>query len=160
MRISKGFLFLVIGGAVVCYRYNLLDRLPEIDFSLEKAKSWSQQQVSSNPIFKRPTALTDSRGRVLECQVLAKRGATIVVRRNSDQSQFLIPLRNLSQEDQARFSEVPDHRTEIVRSLEVGGSPALAANRKAQWNASLDQALGEARSTGLPIYLLFTGTDW
>lgn len=38
--------------------------------------------------------------------------------------------------------------------------PSPHANRKARWLTSMDKAKDEAKETGLPILVLFTGTTW
>ena len=158
MRIGKVLVLLVIFGAAA-HHYDLINRFSGLGNLKDKAQSLTRSKPPSDPLFEGSTTLTDARGRAMQCLVLAKRGGTIAIRRSSDQGEFLIPTRNLSREDQQRISGVPDYRTDLIRSLEKSG-PAITANRQARWHASLDQALGEAKTTGLPIYLLFTGTDW
>jgi thiol:disulfide interchange protein len=38
--------------------------------------------------------------------------------------------------------------------------PTVDANRKAKWLTKMDKAQDEAKETGLPILVLFTGTEW
>ncbi len=147
---------MLIGSAALCYHYKIFERLPEIIQNAEKAKSWMSDQLPHDPIFDSSVTLTDTKGRALECLILAKRGGQILVRRQTDAMEFLISLQNLSAEDQGRFSEVADYKAQLLSR----GPAKAPSNRQARWHNSMDTALKEAQNSGLPIYLLFTGTDW
>ena len=38
--------------------------------------------------------------------------------------------------------------------------PTVDSNRKARWLAKMDKAQEQSKATGLPIFILFTGTSW
>jgi ribosomal protein S18 len=158
MRIGKILVLLILIAAIANF-YGVFDRFSGIETLKDKAKAVAESALPADPIFKTPTTLKDSRGRSLECRILAKHGDTIAVQRNSDQQQFLISSKKLSPGDYQRLAMISDHRTDLIRRLQRDNS-SVTANRQARWHGSMDQAVSEARRTGLPIYLLFTGTDW
>jgi protein disulfide-isomerase len=65
-------------------------------------------------------------------------------------TQYVVKLDTLSQSDRDFVAQ--------KRGGSAGASPST--DRNAEWHLELDGALSEAKSTGLPVLLLFTGSDW
>ena len=98
---------------------------------------------------------TNSTGTVIEAEFVSAEAGNVTLRlKNGKTSTF--SETKLSQEDR-----------DFIKSAKAAPSaPAkptasnVPANRKAKWLSKMDRAKKEAADTGLPIFLLFTGTDW
>lgn len=102
--------------------------------------------------------ITDSRGRKLEARVFAKSDGHLAAQRLGDGAFFSIPLGSLSENDQAFFAKMPDSSPEILAAFQR--AKAGISERRARWLDSVSSAEFEAKKYQLPIFLLFTGSDW
>jgi thioredoxin-related protein len=109
--------------------------------------------VSMAPLHAEYRTWSNTEGVKIEAEFVKAGGGKVTLRlRNGRLSTF--PVAKLSETDQ-----------DFIKS--AGNSPATAAaepavdsNRKAKWLTKMDRAKEEAKETGLPILVLFTGTTW
>ncbi len=113
-------------------------------------------ETPGEPPFER--TLVDTRGRELGARVFAKSGGQLALQRLADGAYFSISIATLSEDDRAFFSKMPDSPPEVIARYER--ARAGMGERRARWSSSLSSAEFESAKYGLPIYLLFTGSDW
>ncbi len=63
-------------------------------------------------------------------------------------TQYVVKLQTLSQSDREFVTQ------------QRGAAGGASAKRRADWHQELDDALAESKTTGLPVLMLFTGSDW
>jgi thioredoxin-related protein len=109
--------------------------------------------VLMTPLHAEYRTWSNTEGVKIEAEFVKSEGDKVTLRlRNGRLSTF--PVAKLSEADQ-----------DFIKS--AGNSPATAdakpavdSNRKARWLTKMDKAKEEAKETGLPILVLFTGTTW
>jgi thiol-disulfide isomerase/thioredoxin len=109
-------------------------------------------------------------GRSIPGEIVGKRGDEIAFKRKSDGQFFVISFAQLSPNDQLDLAALADESIEAVAALSsdqnaaAATSPApvnrLKAARKARWFNDPEEAFAESKKIGLPVYVLFTGSDW
>lgn len=117
--------------------------------------------------------LTSRDGRKLAGAVIAKQGSRIAFRRTIDQKEFLIPVGSLSTADQTFLARVPDGNSRVIARIESGvpastpqTQPAATTPQpppppqRAHWTENYQRARNDAKKYDLPMFLLFTGSDW
>lgn len=97
---------------------------------------------------------TNASGAKIEAEFVKSEGGNVTLRlKNGSNSTF--SESKLSADDIAFIKAMPKSGTP-----EEPKAAGVDAKRKARWVAKMDKAKKEAEETGLPILLLFTGTDW
>lgn len=117
--------------------------------------------------------ITNAEGRSIPGEIVGKRGDDIAFRRTSDGQRFVVSLTQLSADDQLDLAALPDESTEAVAALLAEQTAAASAatasrpplgpgqrSRRAEWHDDPEEAFAEAKELGLPVYVLFTGSDW
>lgn len=114
--------------------------------------------------------ITSEDGRRISGEIVAKKGTDIAFRRDSDGQIFVLSLFRLSVDDQLDLAGLVDESVETVAELREATAEAAHATaaattqplrrRRASWHEDPEEAFAEAASTGLPLYVLFTGSDW
>ena len=109
-------------------------------------------------------------GRSIPGEIVGKRGEDIAFKRKSDGQFFVISIAQLSPDDQLDLAALADESVEAVAALSLEQNPATAASpapvnrlkaaRKARWFNDPEEAFAESKKIGLPVYVLFTGSDW
>jgi thiol-disulfide isomerase/thioredoxin len=123
--------------------------------------------------FPRDRVLTSADGRSIRGTILGKKGGEIAFRRASDGRAFVLSIDRLSAGDQLDLAELSDEGTETVVALKAPSGPAAGESetgkvkvavgkrpRRAEWHEDPDAAFAEAAELGLPVYVVFTGSDW
>jgi thiol-disulfide isomerase/thioredoxin len=113
----------------------------------------------ASPLFAEMRKWTNTSGTVIEAEFVKAEAGNVTLRlKNGKTSTF--SETKLSAADQ----EFIKTASAAPATAPVEASPAktsnVPANRKAKWLSKMDRAKKEAEETGLPIFLLFTGTDW
>lgn len=111
--------------------------------------------------------ITNAEGRSIPGEIVGKRGNDIAFRRTSDGKTFVVSIAQLSADDQLDLAALPDESVETVASLlaeQTAAAPAPPGqrqrSRRADWHDDPEEAFAEAKELGLPVYVLFTGSDW
>lgn len=111
------------------------------------------------PLFAEMRKWTNTTGTVIEAEFVKAEAGNVTLRlKNGKTSTFSeTKLSEADQEFIKTASATPATPTAEASPAKTGNVPA---NRKAKWLSKMDRAKKEAAETGLPIFLLFTGTDW
>lgn len=110
--------------------------------------------LSANPCHAEYRTWSNAEGMKIEAEFVKSEGDHITLRlRNGKLSTF--PLSKLSEADQEFIQKVPSEGKEKPEQ-----EPKVDSGRKAKWLNKMDKAQEEAKETGLPILVLFTGTSW
>lgn len=97
---------------------------------------------------------TNSTGVKIEAEFVKTEGGNVTLRMRSGKTSTFSETK-LSAEDREFL------KTASAAPAADDAKPAVAdANRKAKWLTKMDKAKKEAEETGLPILVLFTGTEW
>ena len=114
--------------------------------------------------------ITNSTGRSISGTIIGKEGELIAFKRDADGKAFLISIAQLSTKDQLDLIELSDESVETVVALqsqhntagtkEPEPAPQQQKIRRAEWHEDPDAAFAESKALGLPVYVLFTGSDW
>lgn len=114
--------------------------------------------------------ITNAAGRSISGTIIGKMGEEIAFKRDADGKAFVLSISQLSPDDQLELSELTDESVETVVSLRseqsapgVANAPAAAQKqrtRNAKWHEVPETAFAESKALGLPVYVLFTGSDW
>lgn len=103
---------------------------------------------------------TNSDGVKIEADLVNIHEDTVEIRMDANGQIYDYPITQLSEADQAYIEEQRAIKLQEAESaLEREREEALA-NRKAKWTENYEDALAESKQYGLPIYTLFTGSDW
>jgi len=95
---------------------------------------------------------SNTEGTAIEAELVKQEGSNVTLRlRNGKLSTFSVT--KLCPADR-------DFATNNVPKPPDEAKPELPANRKAKWLTRMAKAQEEAKATGLPILVLFTGTTW
>ena len=96
---------------------------------------------------------TNTEGVKIEAELVKAEGGNVTMRlRNGSLSTF--PQSKLSEAD-IEFIKTAQSASEFPAA-----KPSVALGRRATWLTKMDKAKEEAKETGLPILVLFTGTSW
>jgi thiol-disulfide isomerase/thioredoxin len=102
---------------------------------------------------------TNTTGTVIEAEFVSADSGNVTLRlKNGKTSTF----------SESKLSEADREFIKTAKAVPPAAPPAAAtkevstvpANRKAKWLSKMDRAQKEAAELGLPILLLFTGTEW
>lgn len=97
---------------------------------------------------------TNTEGVKIEAELVKSENGKVTMRmRDGKLSTF--PVSKLSSEDQDFIKNAG-----AATPNNASAKPTVDANRKAKWLTKMDKAKEEAKETGLPILVLFTGTTW
>lgn len=106
----------------------------------------------SSPLNAGFRSWSNTEGIKIEAEFVKTEGDNVTLRLRNGQARTF-PTKKLSKSDQefieANISETPKEPATTVK-----------ANRKARWQSKFSKAQAEAKETGLPILMLFTGTEW
>jgi thiol-disulfide isomerase/thioredoxin len=149
------------------------------DDSTAPAESFSEPAPAAPaPVAEEPVktqyplsrVITNAEGRSIPGEIVGKRGDEIAFRRTSDGQRFVVSLTQLSANDQLDLATLPDESAEAVAALLAEQTAASTAprpplgsgqrSRRAEWHDDPEKAFAEAKELGLPVYVLFTGSDW
>ncbi len=98
---------------------------------------------------------TNSEGVAIQGEFVKAEGDDVTLRlRNGKLTTF--PQSKLTQGDQ----DVIKASKEEPAQASADAKPVVDPKRKAKWLTKMDKAQEEAKETGLPILVLFTGTSW
>jgi len=113
----------------------------------------------ASPLFAEMRKWTNTTGTVIEAEFVKAESGSVTLRlKNGKTSTFSeTKLSPADQEFIKTASAAPATASVEASPAKTGNVPA---NRKAKWLNKMDRAKKEAAETGLPILLLFTGTDW
>jgi thiol:disulfide interchange protein len=96
---------------------------------------------------------TNTAGVKIEAELVKAEGGNVTMRlRNGSLTTF--PQAKLSEADIAFIKSAPSSTSTPP------AKPAVDPGRRAKWLTKMDKAKEEAKETGLPILVLFTGTSW
>lgn len=110
--------------------------------------------VSQSPAFADFRTWTNSTGAKIEAEFVKSEGGNVTLRLRSGKTSTFSETK-LSTEDREFL------KTASAAPAAGDAKPTVAdANRKAKWLTKMDKAKKEAEETGLPILVLFTGTEW
>ena len=153
MELSRLIVGILIVGVALGALFISLDWDKIIDEEGAKQAETVKRQAATGKAdahYPIPRTITSADGRPLKGLVIGKLGGKIVVRRTSDGREFDLQASNLSPEDASWSATLPD-----------GGAKAANPRRlKATWHTSLGRARSEAEKRGVPIFVLFDGSDW
>ncbi|MEI7908440.1 MAG: thioredoxin family protein [Verrucomicrobiota bacterium] len=122
-------------------------------------------------LFLCPTALraefrswTNSDGKNVDAELVKVTGETVTFRLRSGGSTNYA-LSKLSEADRDYIAKNPpgaasSQPAAAAKDAGTTAAPTVDANRKAKWQTKMAKAQDEAKKTGLPILVLFTGTSW
>lgn len=123
-----------------------------------------------NTQFPLSRTITNSDGRSIPGEIVGKSGDDIAFKRTSDGKTFVVSLTQLSANDQLDLAELADESAGVVTSLlaeKTAATPDSSAppgqrtkSRRADWHDDPEKAFAESKELGLPVYVLFTGSDW
>lgn len=106
---------------------------------------------------------TNAEGKVIDAELIKVTGDNVTFRLRSGGT-TLYPQTKLSEADRdyiAKNSPSTATTTATGKPAEVASAePVVGADRKAKWQTKMAKAQEEAKKTGLPILVLFTGTSW
>lgn len=130
--------------------------LPDVHFLIMKSQlaGWiGMAAVLATPLHAEFRTWTNTEGVKIEAELVKAENGNVTIRlRNGNLSTF--SQTKLSEADLAFIKAgqaAPETSTE---------KPAVDPGRKARWLTKMDRAKEEAKETGLPILVLFTGTSW
>lgn len=99
---------------------------------------------------------TNTEGVAVDAEYVKSDGENVTLRLgNGKQTTF--SQAKLSAADQAVIKEL---KAKEAPAATAEAKPTVDANRKAKWLTKMDKAQEQAKETGLPILVLFTGTSW
>lgn len=96
----------------------------------------------------------NTEGVKIQADYVKTEGDNVVLRLANGKS-VSFPQAKLSEEDREFIKTAAAEPAKPETS-----KPSANANRKAKWLTKMDRAKDEAKETGLPILVLFTGTSW
>lgn len=156
--------------------------LPEETIEAETVTDTASRNAASRPSsdseiesvkksqFPLSRVITNSTGRSISGAIIGKEGELIAFKRDTDGKAFLISISQLSAKDQLDLIELSDESVETVVALqsqqnaagtkEPESVPQKQKIRRAEWHEDPDAAFAESKALGLPVYVLFTGSDW
>lgn len=118
--------------------------------------------VAAHPVAAEFRTWTNKEGVKIEAEFVKADGDTVTLRlRAGNMSRF--SQDKLSQEDQDFIKQTlanPPKEEVKEQAGEVAMTTKVPDNRKARWFSKIDRAKDEAKQFGLPMLVLFTGTDW
>lgn len=126
---------------------------------MKKSISWlilSATFIMALPAHAEYRTWTNSEGVGIDAEFVQTEGENVTLRlRSGKLSTF--PQAKLSAADQ---TVIKQSKETVATPASAETKPAVAADRKAKWLSKMDKAQEQAKETGLPIFVLFTGTSW
>lgn len=132
-----------------------------------------EAEAETKKQFPRDCVITNADGRSIRGTIVGKMGDEIAFQRASDGKAFVLSISRLSAKDQLDLAELSDEAMETVTSLKTPSGPAAGESgngknkvaagkrpRRADWHDDPETAFAEATELGLPVYVVFTGSDW
>lgn len=102
---------------------------------------------------------TNTEGVAIDAEYVKSEADTVTLRlRNGKQTTF--SQSKLSAADQTLIKDLKAKEAPAAAAATSEAKPTVATDRKAKWLTKMDKAQEQAKETGLPILLLFTGTEW
>lgn len=102
---------------------------------------------------------TNTEGVAIEAEFVKVESDNVTLRlRNGKLATF--PQAKLSAADQTVIKDSKAKETAEAPAANSEAKPVVAADRRAKWLSKMDKAQEQAKETGLPILVLFTGTSW
>ena len=105
---------------------------------------------------------TNAEGKTIDAELTKVNGDNVTFRLRSGSS-TVYPLAKLAEADRDYIAKNPPTAAGTAASGKPTGeaaTPVVEADRKAKWQTKMSKAQEEAKKTGLPILVLFTGTSW
>lgn len=112
--------------------------------------------ISSNSLDAQSRSWTNLEGIKIEGELVKATGDNVTLRLRSGKSATFAKTK-LSPADQD-FIKQSEATSPTTTTAEA--KPTVDSNRKARWLAKMDKAQEQSKATGLPIFVLFTGTSW
>lgn len=111
----------------------------------------------TSPLHAEFRSWTNIEGTKIDAELVKAEGENVTLKlRNGKQT--TVPRAKLSFADQDFLKAAPASATTAPAAAET--KPVVDAKRKAKWLTKMDKAQEESKTTGLPIFVLFTGTSW
>jgi len=111
----------------------------------------------ATPLHAEFRSWTNSEGVSLDAEFVKVEGDNVTLRlRSGKLSTF--PQTKLSAADQDFIKSAKGAQPTAAATEEA--KPVVPADRKAKWLSKMEKAQEQAKETGLPILVLFTGTSW
>jgi thioredoxin-related protein len=107
----------------------------------------------ANPLHAEYRTWSNTEGVKIEAELVKADGEDVTLRLRSGKL-TTFPKAKLSEAD------IEFIKTSLNTSAAAAAKPAVDPGRKAKWLTKMDKAKEEAKATGLPILVLFTGTTW
>ena len=104
---------------------------------------------------------TNTDGKNVDAELVKVDGDSVTFRLRSGSSTHYA-LSKLSEADRDFIAKNPPGGATTSQAATAGQAavPSVDADRKAKWQTKMSKAQDEAKKTGLPILVLFTGTSW
>jgi len=107
---------------------------------------------------------TNAEGKNVDAELIKVDGDTVTFRLRSG-STTVYAQSKLSEADRDYIAKNPPsaastQTTTAAKTPTTTAAPTVSADRKAKWQTKMAKAQEEAKKTGLPILVLFTGTSW
>jgi len=106
---------------------------------------------------------TNTDGKIIDAELVKVVGENVTFRLRGGSS-TIYPQAKLSEADRNYIAKNPPSAATATASGKPAEAttpaPIVAADRKAKWQTKMAKAQEEAKKTGLPILVLFTGTSW
>ncbi len=102
---------------------------------------------------------TNAEGKTIDAELTKVDGDNVTFRLRGGNS-TVYPQAKLSEADRDYIAKNPPSATASGKSAGATAAPVVEADRKAKWQTKMTKAQEEAKKTGLPILVLFTGTSW
>lgn len=100
-----------------------------------------------------PRTWTNQEGKTIEAELMRVEGDKVRLQLTGGKV-YDVPVATLSAADQEFIKAEQD------RTPSPGAPAADLSKRRAKWTEDWEEALAESKSSGLPILLLMTGSDW
>ena len=98
---------------------------------------------------------TNTDGKTVEAELVSRDGDTVMLQTRNGRK-FPYKLSQLSEADR----EFLKQEAERSEAEEKTRNDAALGSRKAKWHEDFDESLAEAKKLGLPVLLVFSGSDW
>lgn len=102
---------------------------------------------------------TNTEGVAIDAEYVKSDSESVTLRLRSGK-QTTFSQSKLSAADQTVIKELKAKEAAAPAAAATEAKPAVDANRKAKWLTKMDKAQEQAKETGLPILVVFTGTSW
>lgn len=100
-----------------------------------------------------PRTWTNVSGQTIEAELVELQENSVRLKLVPSGRFYNLEISQLSDADKTFIAEERARKAEVAKTTEV-------AKRSGDWTEDWDKAQAEAKETGLPMLLLFTGSDW